>query len=640
MYSKCMSQPSGDTSEKEIAPERSVIPKSREVFKGDINAAVILVQQMTGHEITPAWWAKHVGNDGATEQILDRFDAAFAVFVKERREPTKEDADDQLRQEVMAEATEFERRFGADPEVQPLKQEFFKALREHLAEKYGGELPELADFLVTYRQIIPVLTKKDEQQIARYYNEGVFLSNAANPVVAIAESYGMQPSSAEFQKMIQAVGGRESLEKLQSAAFRHLLATNPEKAPSLANGSMVLQPEHSNISMQPAEVADEVQAILADPELRFAQGRVWNVAISGRSPYVFKFNRGGMEAEAAEALEEYQAVKQALEPFLAVQQVVKLTDGRIMLLQGRLAEDWQSMRAKTGGIEPELATLLQVALQTEANKDVLRDFIKRVQSLQAQGKLLDLLSDNVFMKLEDGKLAIRIIDYGCQLVDHPANQDNNQRINAFLTALATRAELDVQAREQRQLATLSDIAELPLYVYGGFANDALPSGKSERPHGDIDAFIKQADTATVVEALQKQGFEVVNHGSVAGGPQKLTAKKQDVKIDISVVMVEEGGKAPYIDVKNLKGDSYRVFYDADMFNYPEQQLNDHAIRVISPRAMLQVLQTISILKNTTRPSDAAAQARLATKYFLGKDITQLQPHMRLLSPSADASPNS
>jgi DNA-binding MarR family transcriptional regulator len=53
------------------------IPKARRLYKGDINAAVIQVQKMTGFEITPAWWEKNVGNNGTSESILEKFDKAY-----------------------------------------------------------------------------------------------------------------------------------------------------------------------------------------------------------------------------------------------------------------------------------------------------------------------------------------------------------------------------------------------------------------------------------------------------------------------------------------------------------------------------------------------------------------------------------
>ncbi len=59
------------------------IPKAVELFKGDINDAVIQVQKITGIEITPSWWAENVqyDTDNSTETILARFDAAYAKLV-------------------------------------------------------------------------------------------------------------------------------------------------------------------------------------------------------------------------------------------------------------------------------------------------------------------------------------------------------------------------------------------------------------------------------------------------------------------------------------------------------------------------------------------------------------------------------
>lgn len=61
------------------------IPKARELFRGDINDAVIRVQKATGIEITPSWWDSNVGNGGSTEQILDRFDKAYEAYTTERQ---------------------------------------------------------------------------------------------------------------------------------------------------------------------------------------------------------------------------------------------------------------------------------------------------------------------------------------------------------------------------------------------------------------------------------------------------------------------------------------------------------------------------------------------------------------------------
>ena len=60
------------------------IPRARQLFRGDINDAVIKAQQATGIHINDSWWFSKVGNDGSTEQILDRFDRYYPEFVAEQ----------------------------------------------------------------------------------------------------------------------------------------------------------------------------------------------------------------------------------------------------------------------------------------------------------------------------------------------------------------------------------------------------------------------------------------------------------------------------------------------------------------------------------------------------------------------------
>lgn len=131
------------------SPEKQIkvpeIPKSREIFTGDINDAVITVQQITGFEITPEWWMSEVGNDGTTEEILDRFDNAFEKFVfaemgidsDEVSESTGVQlAPSEIVSEAETELVEFDNAVTAEPGLEPLREEFLDALKIHLKEKY------------------------------------------------------------------------------------------------------------------------------------------------------------------------------------------------------------------------------------------------------------------------------------------------------------------------------------------------------------------------------------------------------------------------------------------------------------------------------------------------------------------------
>lgn len=123
------------------------IPKSKEIFAGDINDAVITVQQITGYEITPDWWEKNVGNEGSTEKILERFDAAFEKFIHDQMIGAPTDTLDveptYTPEKILAEADKeyaaFKESFKNDPEYDKLSQEFLEALHAHLISKYSVE---------------------------------------------------------------------------------------------------------------------------------------------------------------------------------------------------------------------------------------------------------------------------------------------------------------------------------------------------------------------------------------------------------------------------------------------------------------------------------------------------------------------
>jgi len=63
------------------------VPKSRELFRGDINDAVIQTQLQTGVEIDKGWWDSEVGNHGSTESILERYDASYPEYVEQHIAP-------------------------------------------------------------------------------------------------------------------------------------------------------------------------------------------------------------------------------------------------------------------------------------------------------------------------------------------------------------------------------------------------------------------------------------------------------------------------------------------------------------------------------------------------------------------------
>lgn len=139
------------------------IPKSREIYSGDINDAVIAVQKITSFEITPDWWFANVGNEGTTEEILDKFDIAFAEFVinqesgdlLNQQDQTSEQVQIQIINEAEEELKNFDEQAGGEVEVGPHRSDFIEALTDHLKEKYfpGDDTQKLEFERARYNQI-------------------------------------------------------------------------------------------------------------------------------------------------------------------------------------------------------------------------------------------------------------------------------------------------------------------------------------------------------------------------------------------------------------------------------------------------------------------------------------------------------
>lgn len=170
-----------------LSPEKqtqpSELPKSREIFTGDINDAVITVQQITGFEITPEWWANEVGNEGPTEDILDRFDTAFEKFVHhEKGFDTDEDANVlqySVEQEADNQLAEFDATVPEGPDKPYLREEFIDALAEHLKEKYflaaetDSVFSEYTGYDDVYRLRNEERAKTGRVKVAHYGNDEI-----------------------------------------------------------------------------------------------------------------------------------------------------------------------------------------------------------------------------------------------------------------------------------------------------------------------------------------------------------------------------------------------------------------------------------------------------------------------------------
>lgn len=237
------------TSKPEINNELSDIPKSKEIYDGDINDAVITVQKITGYEITPAWWLEHVGNDGSTEEILERFDSAFEEFIHEQivgtsidKQDIKSDSNEQaVLREADEEYEKFKERFQNEPGYDQLSNDFLGALKNHLMNKYFSnedtqyaEMESVESLYGIEVEIADEYTQKEIQQLTNATKEALttvddFLNGQTSSVfnglrIRIGENVAAGGGEAISDENTVALNGRVmllSLSQMREVAGYH-----------------------------------------------------------------------------------------------------------------------------------------------------------------------------------------------------------------------------------------------------------------------------------------------------------------------------------------------------------------------------------------------------------------------------------
>lgn len=235
-----------DLETKYVEIDNSVVPKSREIYRGDINDAVIKVQKITGFEITPEWWAANVGNDGSTEDILDRFDSAFELFVQEKIKPAETDKnlDENLENEIIRERAEelakFNEVYGDDPGAAPLREEFLSDLEENLMNKYFPEVGLEATQGLTNEEVAvnrawesyrPLGSESYEQANQERVRDGkikVSKIEKGKDTITLVANIKIDPETGQVVSGHEGRPEAESMSDTEGAFSQYLLETKPD----------------------------------------------------------------------------------------------------------------------------------------------------------------------------------------------------------------------------------------------------------------------------------------------------------------------------------------------------------------------------------------------------------------------------
>lgn len=215
-------------------------------------------------------------------------------------------------------------------------------------------------------------------------------------------------------------------------------------------------------------------------------------------------------------------------------------------------------------------------------------------------------------------------------------QGSQEKSSAFSGAdLAKELEASNEAElfpgSRAQLERLGEMADLPVLVTGGYAEEALLHGKVTREHHDIDLLALRSDATKVTEELVARGYDVQPQPGPNGEPYKLLIQKDGVEGDIGLLDFDDKRQQPYIDLRNQDGTEHRVFLDEDLRGR-QVEVDGRSMRTVSPLTLMQQREAVtSTGRFEPRPHDAAVQAELKAKFYPDSSDESLKPKVETIS---------
>jgi hypothetical protein len=178
---------------------------------------------------------------------------------------------------------------------------------------------------------------------------------------------------------------------------------------------------------------------------------------------------------------------------------------------------------------------------------------------------------------------------------------------------------------QHQLAFIREVFErkLPVRLWGGYADDALLSGRVSRLHHDVDFVAMRSDIDTLKVELRKLGYEVAEELLEKGAkPYKLLVKGKNILADVALFDIGKDGH-PIIDILYSKNKRhYKVLFSEDMFEEAGCSIEGIPVVTVSPIALIRSKDAyFQAGVAGSRPKDVRGKDALMRKFFPDSDTT-------------------
>jgi hypothetical protein len=194
-----------------------------------------------------------------------------------------------------------------------------------------------------------------------------------------------------------------------------------------------------------------------------------------------------------------------------------------------------------------------------------------------------------------------------ELVDHPRDTPGHGRYLALIDRLTT--------------------VQPPVFVFGGFAEDALLAGRTTRPHDDVDVLVGRADLVEHLRWFGDCGFPdfEIYFEVVPGSPLVYHSALDGIELELGVFDELVPGRPSF--VVPADGQLTRVTLSHDSFSHPLSRIDGVPIRTISPIALYQMRAALMRTGafGPARPKDELAQAQLRTRLLSNHRAEDLEP---------------
>ena len=159
----------------------------------------------------------------------------------------------------------------------------------------------------------------------------------------------------------------------------------------------------------------------------------------------------------------------------------------------------------------------------------------------------------------------------------------------------------------------------PTRLFGGIAEDALLTETLSRPHADVDVFVLRPELTRYLELFAGWGFDDFetrfevrpNHPLALGCPRG--------EADLELGLFDQDTSGIYFEVIDSQGAPTKIYLPDDALSYPPTRIGSNEIRVLSPRALVDIRRGLELLSTfgPLREKDIRVQQRLLDAFFDG-----------------------